>query len=434
MSKIWTGQINNNNNSGQECNNSNPNGSTPSSGNIVRNLLVHIAGNRATWEHMGIHGALWQVFFLSPPPFFNYNIINNTHTHTHIHIHKKTQINPERAGTIFGCEDISSESNVTDKLERAMVRSVRVIESNTNIDEVVAVQIDGLPPREFTKNGEGAAFFLTGEGRVTQQQEIYSMSGNTELGLAWMKQFPRYTNHNLETTGVMFLTGASYYFVFYDHPVLHMMHANEDQFGVQILQETSMEGGCWYKVDVDTFVYCIRMLRETVLLYTPPTFNLSTLTVRIKKPDGQRWLHICPHLVSSLISDEVRESNEPDIIAEAKRLGVQRYFDRPLFVTLRLAVELSLPETPAVAAATANSNGNGGVGGGIAASIAQACGIASTSASMMMQQQQQQVGVGGSGSSATASNNLNGNGNNSSSNNNNNMGKLSSGGLQSSQK
>ena len=33
-----------------------------SPGNIVRNLLVHISGNRATWEHMGIHGALWQVF------------------------------------------------------------------------------------------------------------------------------------------------------------------------------------------------------------------------------------------------------------------------------------------------------------------------------------------------------------------------------------
>jgi len=341
------------------------------------------------------------------------------------------QINPERAGAIFGCcdgyGDSSPDSNITERLERAMVRNVKVIESNTNIDEVVAVQIDGLPPREFTKNGEGAAFFLTGEGRVTQPQEIYSMSGNTELGLAWMKQFPRYTNSNLETMGVMFLTGASYYFVFYDHPVLHMMHANEEQFGVQILQETSMEGGCWYKVDVDTFVYCIRMLRETVLLYTPPTFNLSTLTVRIKKPDGQRWLHICPHLVSSLISDEVRESNEPDIIAEAKRLGVQRYFDRPLFVTLRLAIELSLPETPAVngcsssgmnAMSCSSSNGSiisslpssscGGGGGGML--------IASTGAAM-----QQNTAASAMAASNCNNNNIN---TNSAINSNNNSNKL----------
>ena len=28
---------------------------------IRRNVLVHITGNRATWEHMGMHGALWRI-------------------------------------------------------------------------------------------------------------------------------------------------------------------------------------------------------------------------------------------------------------------------------------------------------------------------------------------------------------------------------------
>jgi hypothetical protein len=250
------------------------------------------------------------------------------------------QVNPDRAGAIFGCED-----GDTDKLSRAIIHNVTLIESSTNIDEVVGVHIDGLPPREFTKNGEGAAVFLTGEGRLTQPQEIFNMSGNTELGLAWMRQYPKYTNANLDTEGVIFLTGSSFYFVHCDHPAVHMLKANEDQLGVQLSQDPTVHGGNWFNVDVDSFVYCVKQIRENVLQNMMSTFNLANLTVRINKPDGQRWLNLSPGVVDSLIADDVRESNDPELIAEARKIGVQRYFDRPLHVTLRLKIEYSLPAT-----------------------------------------------------------------------------------------
>ena len=309
MSKLW----------GTTCDTSSnaesKNGASNSDKGIVKNILVHIAGNRATWEHMGMHGALWRV-------------------------------NPDRAGSIFGCDaGASVDCNNNDKLSRAMIRSVKIIESNTNIDEIVAVQVDGLPPKEFTANGEGASCFLIGEGKVTQPQEIFNMTGNTELGLAWMKQYPSYTSHNLEVEGVMFLQGASYYFVRYDHPAIHMLKANEDQLGVQIIQEASISEGIWYKVDIEAFIYCAKSLRDNVLQNTPSTFNLNNLTVRISKPDGQRWLQLGPQLVDTLVSDEVRETNDSELISEARRQGVQRYIDKPLFVTLRLSIEYSLPDT-----------------------------------------------------------------------------------------
>ena len=308
MSQGWTSSSTSASVCETNCNTNN-NGQQQTNNNLTRNLLVSIAGNRATWEHMGLHGGLWQV-------------------------------NPDRAGTIFGCDDSDA-----DKLSRAIIHNVTLIESSTNIDEVVGVHIDGLPPREFTKNGEGAAVFLTGEGRVTQPQEIFNMSGNTELGLAWMRQYPKYTNTNLDTEGVIFLTGSSFYFVHCDHPAVHMLKANEDQLGVQVSQDPTVHGGNWYNVDVDAFVYCVRQIRENVLQNMMSTFNLANLTVRINKPDGQRWLNLCPQLVNSLIADDVRESNDPDLIAEARRIGVQRYFDRPLYVTLRLKIEYSLPAT-----------------------------------------------------------------------------------------
>ena len=297
------------------------------SSSLTRTVLVHIAGNRATWEHLGLHGGLWQV-------------------------------NADRAAAIFAdgyVGDSDASAALQDRLGRAMIRSVTLLESNTNVDETIAVSIDGLPPREFTRNGEGAALFLTGEGRVTQPQVLFSMSGNTELGLQWMQQYPRYTSENLGSEGVLFLTGASYYFVHSEHPVVHFMRANEEQLGVTVCQEPTLEGG-WIRLDIDTFTYCVRSLRETVLKYTPSTFNLANLTVRVTKPDSQRWLQICPQLISSLLADDVRESNDAELIAEARRLAVQRYFDRPLFVTLRLAIEYALPDAPSAAPDNSNTN------------------------------------------------------------------------------
>ena len=77
--------------------------------------------------------------------------------------------------------------------------------------------------------------------------------------------------------------------------------------------------------------------------------------MRVTKPDSQSWLQICPQLISSLLADDLRESNDAEIIAEARRLAVQRYFDRPLFVTLRLAIEYALPNAPS-AAPDSNNN------------------------------------------------------------------------------
>ena len=281
---------------------------------ITRNVLVHITGNRAVWEHAGVHGGVWR-------------------------------INPERAGAVFGCDgDCTSDALLNEKLSRAMLRSVTVLESNSNIDEIVAVHIDGLPSKEFTAAGDGASLFLTGEGRVTQPQELFNMSGNTELGLAWMHKYPRYTHENLDKEGIMLLTGASYYFVDIDHPAIHMLRANEDTLGVHISQEPAAEGR-WFKVDIDAFMFCVQNIRDDILQNTPSTFNLSHLTVRIAKPDGARWLDVRPQLIDSLISDEIKESNDVQLITEARQLAVRRYLDRPLSVTMRIALEYSLPDT-----------------------------------------------------------------------------------------
>jgi hypothetical protein len=124
-----------------------------------------------------------------------------------------------------------------------------------------------------------------------------------------------------------------------------MLKANEENLGVQVTMDETFGGGNWSRVDVEAFVFCVRQIRDNVLQNMMSTFDLAHLTVRLKKPDGQRWMTLSPQLVNSLISDDVRESNDAELITEARRIGVQRYFDRSLFVTLRLKIEYSLPQT-----------------------------------------------------------------------------------------
>ena len=158
----------------------------------------------------------------------------------------------------------------------------------------------------------------------------------------------------------MFLTGASYYFVHEGHPAIHMLKANQEQLGVQICPDTLVDGS-WYKVDTEAFVFCVKALRENILQNAPSTFNLSSLTVRISKPDGQRWLHLPPQVIDSLMPENGQGDNQSEYQL-AKIAAIQRFIDKPLYLTLRLQIEYTLPETPspntAPSAPPVNNNNN----------------------------------------------------------------------------
>lgn len=82
-------------------------------------------------------------------------------------------------------------------------------------------------------------------------------------------------NTNLDVKGVMFLTGASYCFVHEGHPVIHTLKANQGQLGVQIKKETLVNGS-WYKIDTETFVFCVKALRENILQNAPGPFTTAS--------------------------------------------------------------------------------------------------------------------------------------------------------------
>ena len=265
----------------------------------TRTLLVTIEGNRAVWDCMGSSNTLWRV-------------------------------NPEQASSIF------SAGASDDRIRRALIRKLTVLSSNTNVDGNLSVIVDDIPYREFTANGEGSNLVLCGQGYVTTPQELYSLNGNTELGLAWMQKYPKYSVSNIESEGVIILPGSNYYFVEENHPCIHMLKCNTEQWEMQLLEQSVVHTAGWYRVGLELFRFCVKSIKEEILQNAPSTFDLSALTVRIKKPDSETWCSLTPSLVEQLSA-----GCESDT---AKIQAVERYVEKPLFLTLRLCLEYSLPD------------------------------------------------------------------------------------------
>ena len=117
--------------------------------------------------------------------------------------------------------------------------------------------------------------------------------------------------------------------------------------GLQLANDATEDGG-WYKVETETFLMCVQTLREGVLRHTPSTFNLSSLTVRLCKPDRQSWLHITSPIIDQLVADECKDgAADAAAYATAKKSVIARYLDRPVFTTLRLSIEYTLPDSVA---------------------------------------------------------------------------------------
>ena len=279
----------------------------------TRTLLVRIEGDRTTWDAQGLNGAIWRV-------------------------------NPEQALTIFHYAQAKGDiplQQQQERLGRAMIRRATVLETFSNIDEAVAVQIDNLPCKEFTEAGDGAHVFLCCAGHCATPREVYNMCGNTELGMAWMQNYPKHTVHNLDTQGVVRLPGKPFCFVEEKHPVLAYMKIIIPPEQFELLVDMDMggiQGQGWMRVGNDDFNLYANDIREHVLRDAPSTFDLSALTVRIRRPNGAKWFHVSENQAYELVDnadDEKMEQNLDHII---------RYVEKPLHLTLRLEIEYALPE------------------------------------------------------------------------------------------
>lgn len=275
---------------------------------VTRTLLVRIEGDRTTWDAQGINGAMWR-------------------------------LNQEHASTVFhsgkGKEDPQQQQ---ERLNRAMIRRVTVLETQSNINEAVAMTIDGLPCKEFTEAGDGAHLFLCCAGHCETPKEVYNICGNTELGMAWMQNYPKHTVQNLDKEGVVQLPNKPFVFVEEKHPVLAYMKIilPPEQFLLLVdMDAPGVDGQGWMRVSLEDFKFYASDIRDHVLRDAPSTFDLSTLTVRIRRPNGAKWYNVTENETYNMV-----DGADPEQSLEA----LVKYMDKPLQFTMRLEIEYTLPD------------------------------------------------------------------------------------------
>eukprot|EP00961_Rhodomonas_salina_P023738 318863-Rhodomonas_salina.1 len=230
-----------------------------STDDLVRTVLAEIRGTPAMFASAGGTAAQWKI-----PP----NI----------------------APKIFGPSVTAGmPPELLERMLRSVIlRKVRLVEARTNAKDIIGIQIQGLPKSEFTTTGDDHHALVMGSGK-TKNLDVFNAPGDTDMGIQWMQEYPNFTQDNIRSEKVMRLNGADYYFVHKHHPVIKMLYKNQADLGTSI-SDNDMVNGQWYRVDLETFDDACNSLDHNVFSKTPQIFDLTNLTLKMKRPDNKGWL------------------------------------------------------------------------------------------------------------------------------------------------
>lgn len=268
-----------------------------SSGIMTRTVLVAIYGTPATFDSLGGEAGSWR-------------------------------LTPEQAARIFG-----GSGGMRD-VKNVILRRIRMLQYKSTTPDVCSVVIDGLPGNEFTQTGEDNHLFVLGSGHSNVPQDIFVATGDTDLGMQWMEEYPQFTRENVRTHLVMRLQGADYYFVHENHPVIKLLYHNQDALGTQIDPKDRVNG-CWYRIDVQVFDDSCHTLDNEIFSRTPQVFDLSRLVVRLRRPDQRRWLELPVSHRMSFIGDNYSQA--------AKEEYYRKFVNEPVSFIARMEVQYSVP-------------------------------------------------------------------------------------------
>lgn len=174
--------------------------------------------------------------------------------------------------------------------------------------------------------------------------DVFAASGDTDLGVQWMQEFPNYTKDNIRNYQVMRLNGATYYFVHESHPVISLLYHNQDKLGTRI-EESDKVNGQWYRIDCHVFEDSCDTLETDVFSKTPQVYDLTKLMIRLRRPDNKRWMDP-PMLCDSFLDSTKDRKTKEDIY--------RKYSETPIYVVARVQIDYCIPVNKDMAASFPN--------------------------------------------------------------------------------
>lgn len=278
---------------------------------VTRRLNVHIRGNLAGFQKAGQAAASW-----AP--------VNG------------------KAGEVFGVGDVFDTTpdagTTASVLQNAVLHSVKVIEARNEFPLNLGVSISCIPPEETTKTGHKFAFTSLPRSHTQTPLTVFEADDSTGEGLEWRTSFPAYNANNLESHGVLQVTGQNYVFVNKDHPAVQVLRTNVGKLTSSIDDHPLIDNE-WYKITKQVFAHCCGALR-TKILNRVSTRDMNDFNVQLHRCNGEDWgnLQATDELFSQ-IPDEVYMKGEGAVHKMLSHMTKQNYsFTARLEVKYQIAV------------------------------------------------------------------------------------------------
>lgn len=244
---------------------------------------------------------------------------------------------------VFGVHDHEGlcldHGSMTNALRNAVILKATVRKQASSFPVPMGVTMNCITPSEVTDMGEKYVTTVLPNSVSTEPHVVYQTDAASADSIEWRSKYPNFNANNLETNGVMPVTGFSYVFVHHDHPVIALLRVNKDMLGADI-DEQHMIDGRWYKVSRQVLSSCCNALRTKVLSRIA-TRDLNTFSVQLHRignenwgelGDGAEFLQDMPHDISW--SAEERQA------AEAKWMELQMKKPCAYMATIDLEYEI----------------------------------------------------------------------------------------------
>ena len=176
---------------------------------ITRSIMVNITGSLANLAMAGPQAAIWKP-------------VEGKQIH------------------VFGMGSDVDANVVTNQLRTALIHEVTLLEHRSTFPVAMGVKVDCVPEQEMTDLGDKFAYTVLPMSNISSPHTVYKCDVSAEEGHQWRKEYPNYTNANLESEGVLPVANCAYVFVNQNHPIIALLRANASLIGCNIDEQVGL--------------------------------------------------------------------------------------------------------------------------------------------------------------------------------------------------
>jgi len=244
-----------------------------------------------------------------------------------------------KVGDVFGISDIFESTpdvgTTAAVLANSVLHRVTVLETKNDFPLNLGVTMACVPSEETTKTGHKYALITIANTHQPNATVVFEAEASSNEGMTWRNKFPTYNSANLESEGVLQVSGQPYLFVSQSHPVVELLRDNAEHLNADISQQPLIDGE-WYKITKQVMGSCCATLR-TKVLNKVSTRDLNNFSVQIHRLGNRDWDNLTANdEIVSAIPDAILNANDnQDLI----NTHLQKLMKRQYSWTARLELQ-----------------------------------------------------------------------------------------------